>query len=138
MLIEYFFENPPEIIDLNETVPVEAVLKKKLHDILEVAIEGEVLSEEMKELLAEYIDIDETGSTRESEEEQQDSHDGNDEPELKPDFSSLTLDDIEMHNKTWLGKERAESHDTVESWLGEVTADHAQCIGGVDVNLGEQ
>jgi len=124
MLIGYFFAHPADHYKQNNTVPIELILKKKLHDIIEVAVEDVILSDEMKELLSEYTssyedtssDLDE--ETKGYEDTDKTCYDSS-EKHVSRDLSfySLTEANIETSNEQ---KDSHSGHDAVEFWFNQI------------------
>jgi len=128
MLIDYFLANHPNNYQ-DHNIPTELVLKKQLHDILEVAAEDIDLSDEMKKLIAPYTTNPEDSSS--------DSHQEiTDYPDIEEiDYhssktsSSLNESAIELYNKD-LGA--IEFETVLRAWINQTEIQETSLLGNDD------
>jgi hypothetical protein len=126
LLLDYFHEN--QLGEYKEGSTEYMTLKKHLHAVLETAIEDEEISEEMRELLSEYINFNDTSSESAREEL------------LKMDNDEFATEDSSYNT------DNTGSYDDDNSWHPLLTEsnlknlqnyeNHQSEVLGVDSNLG--
>jgi len=134
LLLGYFHDN--QLRQYKADSLEYLTLKKKMHEILEIAIEDVKLSDSMKEILADYINFDDNSSDVAMEEILKKSsidaleESYGSEGKGTSDASSWLESHLVSHNKNLGEDNESHGHRSITSWINQITL-------ASDVNLSQ-